>query len=129
MRTEHRLLLVVLVCAWLVPGCGGKTETEQAIEVFKKLGGKVEIDENLPNKPVVMVDLRNTAITDDQLKNLKEMPQLQVLILDSTGISDAGLEPIKGCSQLQRIFLRKTRVSPAGLKDLKKTFPKAEIVN
>jgi hypothetical protein len=113
----------------LAPGCGGKTDVEQAIEVFKKLGGKVEIDEHLPNKPVVMVDLRNTAITDDQLKNLKHMPQLQILVLDSTSISDAGLEPIKGCSQLQRIFLRKTRVTAAGVKDLKKTFPRAEIAH
>jgi hypothetical protein len=92
--------LLVLVCVWLAPGCTSKA-----------------------------LDLRNTAITDEQLQYLKEMSQLQVLILDSTGITDAGIEPIKGCSQLQRIFLRNTRVTAAGVQDLKKTFPRADIAN
>ena len=74
-----------------------------------------------------MADLRNTAITDDQLNDLKELPQLQVLILDSTGISDAGLEAIKGCSRLSRIYLRNTRVTAEGIKGLRKTFPSADI--
>jgi hypothetical protein len=129
MRNKKRLLLLVLLGAGLATGCRGKTESERAIEVFEKLGGKIKIEEKLPQKPVVMVDLRNTAVTDEQLNHLKEMPQVQILVLDSTGISDAGLEAIKGCGQLQRIFLRKTRVSAAGVEDLKKAFPRAEIIN
>jgi hypothetical protein len=127
--TKKLGVLVALLCCVLTPGCKGKTESERAIEVFEKLGGKITFDEKLPKKPVVMLDLRNTAITDDQLSNLKEMSQLQVLILDATGITDAGLEAIKGCSQLQRIYLRNTRVTAAGIQGLKKIFPKADIAN
>jgi hypothetical protein len=122
------LVLLAVPGALLAPGCVGKTGAERAIELFEKLGGKVHIDEKLPNRPVVMADLRNTAITDQQLNELKELPQLQVLILDSTGITDAGLGAIQGCSQLSRIYLRNTRVSAAGIQGLRKTFPRAEIV-
>jgi hypothetical protein len=128
MRKELLVLLAVLG-ALLAPGCGSKTGPERAIEVFQKLGGKVQIDEKLPKKPVVMVDLRNTAITDEQLSNLKELSQLQVLILDSTGVTDAALASIKECSQLSRIYLRNTRVTADGVKELRKTFPKADIAN
>jgi hypothetical protein len=128
MRTES-LVLMVLLSSFLLPGCGGKGRPEGAVEMIQRLGGKVQLDDNLPKKPVVMVDLRNTAVSDDDLKCLKELSQLQILVLDSTGVTDAGLEPIKECSQLQRVFLRNTRVTADGAKGLRKTFPKAEIVN
>jgi hypothetical protein len=118
---------MALLAGLFLAGCKG--EHKDPIQVIQKLGGKFDTKDNDPKKPVVMVDLRNTAVVDEQLQCLKELPELQILILDSTAITDAGLESIKSCTQLQRIFLRNTRITAAAVDDLRKTFPKAEIKN
>jgi hypothetical protein len=127
--TIKQPILGAILLGLVVVGCQGKSGPEATVELIKKLGGKVVTNDSLPNKPIVMVDLRNTAVTDEQLKCLKELPQMQMLVLDDTGISDAGLETLKEYDQLQRIYLRTTRVTPGGVQDLKKAFPKAEIEN
>jgi hypothetical protein len=126
MRTTHRVPWL-MIGALLMAGCRGKGPVEGAVDMVKQLGGKVEIDANLPNKPVVTVDLRDTAVTDADLERLQALPHLQILALDGTGISDAGLESLKQCSRLERLFLRNTRATPEGIKDLQKTLPKADI--
>jgi hypothetical protein len=116
----------ILVCL-LIAGCRGKSGREATLELIQKLGGSYKTDDRLPDKPVATVDLRDTAVADDQLATLKELPQLKILVLDGTKVSDAGIESLKECSELQRVFLRMTRVSPAGIDGLRKALPKAEI--
>ena len=117
-----------LVCL-LLAGCRGKTGQEATLALIHKLGGSYKTDDRLDEHPVVTVDLRDTAIADNQLAGLKELPQLQILVLDGTKVSDVGIETLKECSQLERVFLRGTRVTPAGVEALRKALPKAEIAN
>ena len=129
MKKRHLLIWAMLAGLLVAGGCRGKSGAEAALELITKLGGSFKTDDRFPDKPVVTVDLRDTAIADDQLQCLKELPQLKVLVLDGTKVSDSGIESLKECSQLQRLFLRMTRVTPAGIEDLRRAFPKAEIAN
>src|SRR5208282_545060 len=88
-------LVVVLLAGLPAAGCHRTGRSEAAVEVIQKLGGKMQTDDALPDKPVVMVDLRNTAVSDDQLKCLKQLPELRVLVLDGTEVGDGGLEALK----------------------------------
>ena len=56
------------------------------------------------DEPVVKVDLRDTAIADNQLTTLKELPQLKILVLDGTKVSDAGIEALTECNGLERVL-------------------------
>ncbi len=63
-----------LVCL-LLAGCRGKTGQEATLELIHKLGGSYKTDDRLDDNPVVTVDLRDTAVADNQLAALKELPQ------------------------------------------------------
>jgi cytochrome c peroxidase len=95
------------------------TEREQIIAKIEKLGGKVEVDDKSPGKPVITVNLHGTKVTDDDLKHFKALPQLQKLNLGWTQIGDAGLEHLKDLTKLQRLVLDNTKVTDAGVKHLK----------
>src|ERR1700688_2892642 len=125
MKTTH--FTAWFIGCLLIAGCRGKTGPEATLELIQKLGGSYKTDDRLPDKPVVTVDLRDTAVADNQLSSLRELPKLQILVLDGTKVSDAGIEALKECGELQRVFLRMTRVSPAGVEGLRKALPKAEI--
>jgi beta-lactamase regulating signal transducer with metallopeptidase domain len=95
------------------------TEQAKAIAEIEKLGGKVIVDEKSPDKPVPLIDLRETKVTDAGLEHLKGFSQLQYLFLGHTDVTDAGLEHLKGLSQLQMLDLSGTKVTDAGLEHLK----------
>jgi Leucine-rich repeat (LRR) protein len=84
-----------------------------------RFGGKYAIDDNLPEKPIVELDLRNSKITDAELILLKDLPSLRRLFLGATSITDAGLAHVAGLSQLEALDLTRTIVGDAGLVHLK----------
>ena len=61
-----------------------QTDQAQAIAAIEKLGGKVEVDDKSPDRPVVKVDFRDAAITDAGLTHLQALTQLQRLHLMHT---------------------------------------------
>ena len=66
----HYFTMSTLAAALLlVPGPsasaqGDNAEQERAIARIEKLGGKFELDEKRPGKPLIKVDLRQTKVTD-----------------------------------------------------------------
>lgn len=89
---------------------------EKAIDTIKKLGGKIEFDdEGIP----YLVDLDKTNVTDADLVHLKGLTSLDQLFLNSTNISDAGLVHLKGLTKLSVLWLRETKITDAGLVNLK----------
>ena len=129
---RHIVLLVLLaVC---LTGCGQTqaVREERAVNAILKLDGKVTRDETLPGRPVVLVDLCGTKITDAGLKDLKELKGLQTLFLCETKITDAGLKDLKELKELKglrKLDLGGTKITNAGLKDLKQALPKTYICN
>jgi Leucine-rich repeat (LRR) protein len=99
---------------------GDNAEQERAIARIENLGGKVELDEQRPGKPVIKVDLRRTKITDADLEILKGLTQLRSLNLRSLGsITDAGTKHLKGLTALEHLDLGHTKVGDASLEHLK----------
>jgi Leucine-rich repeat (LRR) protein len=68
---------------------------------------------------VTRMDLANTLVTAEGLKELKGLVNLQTLNLDSTPVTDAGLEELKGLTTLLALSLVNTKVTADGLKELK----------
>ena len=111
------LLLFTGPSAWAQ---GDNAEQERAIAKVEKLGGKVELDEQRPGKPVIKVDLRRTKATDADLEILKAFTQVRGLNLGSSlGVTDAGMKHLKGLTALEHLDLQHTTVGDAGLEHLK----------
>ena len=96
--------------------------------------------------------LSRTRITDKCLSYLRERLLLQELFLDETAVTDAGMADVaglpitrlwlkdtqvgdrgirelaRGLNDLWQIHLSGTKVTPAGIADLRKAFPKCDIV-
>ena len=55
-------------------------------------------------------------VTDADLENLTEMPQLHTLQVVSTKVTDAGLLHLKGLNQLKKLTLIEPHFTDAGLR-------------
>ena len=65
------------------------------------------------------LSLAFTEVTDEGLKELRGLTELESLSLDSCpGVTDAGLRELAGLSDLQSLTLAGTRVKGPGLRDL-----------
>lgn len=73
-------------------------------------------------KPGVLTHLEidRTPITDDGLKHLKQIKELDSLDLEFTAITDAGLSHISHMTSLKKLDLEGTKITDAGLKHLRK---------
>ncbi|MEP6619742.1 MAG: hypothetical protein ABJE47_10510 [bacterium] len=76
----------------------------------------------LPNAGhITALDLGNSkALTDEGLRHLARLPQLQHLDLSGTAITDRGLEVLQELSELQTIALTMTHVTDAGVRHLER---------
>jgi hypothetical protein len=124
--------MAIAGCLVLVAGsmvrAGDNAEQERAVAEIMRLGGNVEIDANRPGKPVVLVNLNRTKVTDAALKSLQSFPQLEALAVVDTNVTDTGLMHLKGLSQLKTLGLGGTKVTDAGLKHLKES-TRLEVLN
>lgn len=93
---------------------------EAAIAYFKKLKGKMTVDETSPDKPVIGLSLDLSDVTDAELVYLKGLAELQNLDLSGTQITDAGLVHLAGLTKLQELRLSSTKITDAGLEQLKR---------
>lgn len=96
---------------------------DRVIAEVERLGGKVELDETLPAKPIVKIDLHSTQVTDADLAFLshakKDLRELRYLDLRLTHIGDAGAANLKNLTSLQTLNLFRTQVGDKGLAYLK----------
>lgn len=92
---------------------------EAAIAYFKKLKGKITVDETSPDKPVIGLSLDLSDVTDAELVYLKGLAELQNLDLSGTKITDAGLVHLTGLTKLQELRLSSTKITDDGLEQLK----------
>jgi hypothetical protein len=107
------------VLALPAPGGAARADEAEAAKRVEQLGGTVTRDGKQPGSPAVKVTLTGPKVTDDDLKPLKELPQLAALELSGAGVTDAGLRQLRDCKQLKSLSLSHTLVTDAGLKHLK----------
>jgi Leucine Rich Repeat (LRR) protein len=96
-----------------------KADQEQAIAEIKKLGGKVEVDANRPDMPVVGVNLKHTKLMDASLEYVTRLTKLQVLLLEETQVTDDGMVYLKGLTNIEVLELGRTKVTDKGIERLK----------
>jgi len=73
------------------------------------------------------LDLRATAISDEGTEHLKSLAGLKRLVLGQTGITDAGLASLSEIKGLQHLYLDGTQVTPKGLEVLRASLPQCAV--
>ncbi len=113
-----------LSLALVASGCTGRVsgvKSEQGTPAgeITNLGGRVIVDKQSPDKPVIFVDLESTKVTDAGLEHLEGFTKLQRLNLANTKVTDEGLQHLKELINLRRLNLAHTKVIGPGLEHLK----------
>lgn len=72
------------------------------------------------------VDFRGTAVEDDDLAMLKQIPNLRNVNLQGTRVTDAGIEHLQGIDTLEFLYLQRTMITADKANELKKSL-KAEV--
>jgi Serine/threonine protein kinase len=80
----------------------------------------------MPN--LSMLDLSNTEITDEGLKNLRDCTKLNRIILEGTKISDQGLKYLSSWPAVLTINIAQSRVSGDGLRFIVGKWPGLELL-
>lgn len=122
-------LLAVVVAGWQYE----LTQRQlSAIARLEKLGGRVVTTSGEPRwlrpflqghrlktfQHATVVNLRETAVTDEDLRCLLDLKAVQRLNLSDTLIGDTGLRHLKSLHGLKALDLNDTRVTNAGLAEL-----------
>src|SRR5262249_12054610 len=93
-----------------------------AIEALRAKHGdflSVEVDESLPSKPAVGLFLRAESITDEDIRHIVRLPELEMVGLGPrSGISPKGISELAALKKLQRLDLAGTPLTEAALKKL-----------
>ena len=71
--------------------------------------------------------LRGTRITDEGLKHLSGLTQLQTLDLAETGITDRGLRHLRGLSRLKHLDVTQTAVTADGVAILQRAISNVDV--
>jgi hypothetical protein len=123
----YGLSALVLIVVLAAPGCDNastargfkpRTPRDVALAQIEKLRGRVGIDRS--DGHVMMINLRGTLVTDDDLVTVAKFKDLRALTLNGTQVTDAGLAHLRGLKQLEALDLGLTRITSAGLKHLRK---------
>ncbi len=116
------IVFILFACGAIMPAARSQQKDanqDRAILKIRELGGKLDPEEIRTGKPVTIVNLNRTRVTDADLVILKGLPRLSLLSLDSTRITDAALDHLKGLSSLRVLSLNQTQVSDSSLAKLK----------
>ncbi len=91
------------------------TNQERAIAEIENFAGTYKVDERLPAKPIVKVDLSFSDLNANTLSLVGGLPHLRYLNLLETETTDEDLEPLCGLMELRSLNLMSTRLRGAGL--------------
>ena len=101
-------------------------EQAKVIAEIKRLGGKVILDENKPDRPVISIDFEaapmGEKMTDALLASLEGLTQLRKLNLrhpGNTDYTDSGLKHLESLTKLQSLSLGGRTITDAGVEHLK----------
>ena len=78
---------------------------------------------------VTTLDLRLTKITDEGLKEVAKLQQLEELYLTDTKVTDEGLKEVAKLQKLTSLFLTATQITDARAAELQKALPKCKILH
>src|SRR5262249_29667324 len=117
-RGVGRRTLFLSLAAFLLAGCQGQTEQEQAVAKIKKLGGTVRVDRDKTGNEWAMVELGGQAVSREGLAFLKRLPQLRSLTLSNMRVAEAGLDHLARLPKLRTLRLDNVEDADAALAQL-----------
>ncbi len=97
------LMIAVVGLAPCVTVADDNSAESKAIAKLELLGGNVTRDDSLLGRPVIGVN-----VTDEGLKELKELKNLNQLFVDSSLITNAGLMELQELEKLTHLFAKTT---------------------
>jgi hypothetical protein len=95
-----------------------RSKREQVLAMVERLKGHVTEDFRLPGKPITMIDLHHSNVTDSDLALLEDLTSLRSLNLYGTRITDSGLAHLSNLKGLATLQLNSTAIADAGLASL-----------
>jgi len=107
------------ICILILIACMCGCKEEGPASMIEEMGGIVQYDEKIPERPIVKVFFNELDITDANLVLIKGLTSLKELGIKGTQVGDPGLEHLKGLGSLQRLYLDNTKITDAGLEHLK----------
>ncbi len=105
------MLLAGIAMSWSGVCVQGVLQEKEARRAILRLGGRLSND---------ALDLRNTPVTDTDLRWIVHLSGLERLYLSGTAISDAGLSYLRCMTGLKFLSLANTQVTGDGLRHLAK---------
>ncbi|MCH8851296.1 MAG: hypothetical protein IID41_01435 [Planctomycetes bacterium] len=115
-------ILLLLAMAGLT-GCGGgslvHSDDRDAVEALEE-GGLFDIQLHDDGKARVAILKKPKDMTDEMMRHLAGLDELQILHLTKAAITDAGLEHVAGLSKLDQLVLKGTGITDAGLVHLER---------
>jgi len=84
---------------------------------------------HLSNRPgLIDLSLSCPTLGDLSAKVLAELKQVKRLSLAGSGLTDEGIKHLAGLTNLEWLDLRRTKASAAGVAELKKALPKCKVM-
>ncbi len=128
---EYAKVIEAAIRAELKKLTGKLTEADLEKVTSLNLNNTIMLDEGLKELPELRklryLRLFGTLITDAGLKELTKRQQLTAIDLGLTQITDAGLKELPKLEKLRSLNLNDTKVTKAGVAELKKALPNCEI--
>jgi hypothetical protein len=95
---------------------------QHAIDEIKRFHGKYDVEDKVPGRAVVGVDLRYYDLSDDEVENFAKVlgafPQLHTLQIKSAKVTDAGLAHLPRLTQVRKLSLAAAAITDTGLSHL-----------
>src|SRR5438045_3212947 len=111
MMPRPRLVMVLIVAGLLGTGAFADDNPEQkAVQFVEKVKGKVYRDDKAKGKPVIQVDLTETAVTDADLASIRGFKGLRFLVLQQTKVADGCVKHLKYFPELEGVYLGETAI-------------------
>ena len=92
-------------------------QQDKAVTEIRDRGGKAELDEQSPDRPVVSVELPGCRFKDEDLLLLASMPRVKHVRLGGS-VKDSGLVFLTGLRQLETLSMDGARIKGSGLSNL-----------
>jgi hypothetical protein len=128
-----RRTMLLLFLALLSAGCNNsqepplEPEQQQVLEEIEKLGGRFEYDETRPEFPRYKVDFSGVPVGDEVFGYLRFFPDLEVVDLANTRVTDEGVRNLISMQKLKQVRLHTTRVTREGVRVLREARPEVFI--
>lgn len=126
-----RSLFVLTTICSIIFAIGGRAWRQQAaVREIEALGGWVDYHKPIPLGIETLADVKWIGfsydckqVTDDDLRHLAEMTEVEEIFLYYTSITDEGLKHLTGLTKLKELGLCQTKVTPKGIAKLKESLP------